>query len=146
MGILGLFSSDDEDKNLLLTSLGFFSFQHCYLTHVFIGAIADLLVQEDVDPEFVLNGMKEAGYISETAKQQCQRLISCRGISREDKSFFTEFANVYDLLNMQANAVVDFIETDGDETALETYTQARKKGWEVISEFLEWAKKMREGA
>ncbi len=142
MGFLNS-GNDSRDKDIFLASLGFFTFQHCYLTHCLIGFESDLLDREDADTTLVASMMKEASTISEAAKKQFQHLLSNSNLSKEDREFFTDLSNTYDLLNLQAITAIDAINNGGEH--LNIFTQAREKAWERISYYNELGKKIQEG-
>lgn len=146
MGILGLFSNKDQEKNLFLSSIGFFISQHCYSTHCLIGQISDQLVRDDSDPTIISNAMKETCLISELAKKQCLQLVNSSTLCIEDRNFISDYAKIYDLLGIQSNAVIDYIDSDGEEKFLNIIIQSRTKSWEKISHYIELGKKMLENA
>jgi hypothetical protein len=143
---MGLFSNKNQEKNIFIEPLTFFTFQHCYSNQVLIGLISDQLGRDDANPAFVSTVMKETILLMEIAKKHCLQLLNGGNFNKEYKDIFSDIADIYDLLGIQANAVVDTIDSEGEEKHINIFIQSREKALEKITYFFEAGKKQLESA
>ena len=124
-----------SDETALLNTLGYTTGQSLLLTHMAIGTLADAFKAKTYRSGEATSFVATYLSVTQGMKEQMQKLIEAKTLSKEDAQFIENTVKVLDLVLKEGDALKDFL-SSGDDDDDQAYDKARKKAKREIKSLL----------
>lgn len=116
-----------------LESIGSLSAAHIYTSYGYIGVTADAFVEKAFTAQTVTELMTEVVNMIEINIKSLRKVQD--NVSKDDGEFIDAMINVYELVNLQAKALIKYVETEKPQDA-EAFEKARTAAWPKLKVLL----------